>query len=383
MMRKIFYYAIVVACCMAVMSCEPKKDDPGFDPLQNVKHTSLVYMMANNDLGYVHHFDDSNIYDMCRAFIDEDIEGRLMIMLSQRNSSPALLEILVNDKGECEIDTLKVYEGCLTTDTATLGQVMRDVREISPTESHGLIMWSHANGWLPQYYFYKSPAKAPASIGLEGSEKATMDLDMLAKVLQPFHLDYIIFDACLMACVEVAFELRNVCDYILATPTETMGEGFPYYNIMPMIFADTIDYVGIAKEYEKKYIKPAGRQGTITLIETKYLDELASVCRQIVDGKEEEIEKMKKTTLQAYDRKTPHLYYDLDHYMMQLADENQYAMLQESLHKVVPYKAASSVFLGISIWHYSGLSTYIPALVNDKYVNNYYRSLQWYDRVYR
>ena len=69
--------------------------------------------------------------------------------------------------------------------------------------------------------------------------------------------------------------------------------------------------------------------------------------------------------------------------MMQLADENQYALLQETLDRAVPYKAASSVFLGITIWHYSGLSSYIPALVNDKFVNNYYRSLQWYDSVYR
>ena len=383
MMKKIIYFATVVACCIAVMSCEPKKDEPGFEPQQDVKHTSIVYMMADNDLGYGYHFDDTNIYDMCRSLVDNDVKGRLMIMLSQRNSWPALLDIQTNEKGECRIDTLKVYEGCLTTDTATMGQVMRDVHEISPTESYGLIMWSHANGWLPQYYFYKSPAKAPNSIGLEGTEKRTMDLDMLAKVLQPYHFDYIIFDACLMACVEVVYELRNVSDYIIATPTETMGEGFPYYNIMPMIFADTIDYVGIAKAYENKYIKPAGRQGTITLVETKHLEDLAAACRQIVVGREDEIAQIKNTKLQAYDRKTPHLYYDLDHYMMQLADENQYALLQETLDRAVPYKAASSVFLGITIWHYSGLSSYIPALVNDKFVNNYYRSLQWYDSVYR
>ncbi|MBR5844282.1 MAG: hypothetical protein IKY75_06855 [Bacteroidaceae bacterium] len=383
MMKKLKYFAIVVACCMAVMSCVLPSDEPEFKPSQDAKHTSLVYMMADNNLGYVYHFDDSNIYDMCRALIDKNVNGRLMIMLSQKNSSPKLLEILTNENGECSIDTLKVYDGCLTTDTATLGQVIRDVREISPTDSHGLIVWTHANGWLPQYYFYKAPAKAPSSIGLEGTEQRTMDLDMFAKTLQPYHFDYIIFDACLMACVEVAYELRNVCDYIVATPTETMGAGFPYYDIVPMIFADTIDYVGIAKAYEKKYIKPAGEQGSITLIETKYLDELADVCKQIVTGRDADIAAIRKTALQAYDRKTPHLYYDLDHYMMQLADENQYALLQEALNKVVPYKAASSTFLGISIWHYSGLSSYIPGVVNDKVVINYYRSLQWYDSVYR
>lgn len=383
MIKKLLYFAIIVCVACGVVSCEPKQDEPPFVPDKDAKHTALVYMMADNNLGYSYHFDATNIEAMCEAFIDNDINGRLMIFLSQRRSDPYLLEILSNDKHQCYIDTLKVYEGCLSTDTATLGMVMRDVREISKTPSYGLFVWTHATGWLPQYHFYKGKRReAPASIGLEGKEQLTMDIDLFAEALKPYRHEYIIFDACMMSCVEVAYELRDVCDHIIATPTETMGAGFPYYDIVPLIFADTIDYEEVCRKYSDEYINNMGNEGTIALIETRYMEELAEVCERIVRGRDADIAAIDSRLLQYYDRINPHVFYDLVHYMQQLADEEQCAELEQVLDKAVPYKEASPKFLGITIDHYSGVSSYIPGVAQDAVVEEYYRTLQWYKRVY-
>ena len=41
----------------------------------------------------------------------------------------------------------------------------------------------------------------------------------------PMHLDFIIMDACLMGCVEVAYELRDKCDILIFSPTEILSSG--------------------------------------------------------------------------------------------------------------------------------------------------------------
>ena len=43
--------------------------------------------------------------------------------------------------------------------------------------------------------------------------------------------DYILFDACLMSQVEVAYELRDTADYLILSPAEVMSAGFPYFKI--------------------------------------------------------------------------------------------------------------------------------------------------------
>lgn len=42
-----------------------------------------------------------------------------------------------------------------------------------------------------------------------------------------FHTEYILFDACYMSSVEVAYELKDVTHYLIASPTEVLSYGFP------------------------------------------------------------------------------------------------------------------------------------------------------------
>lgn len=382
MLHKIKYQIVVFLVAVLAVACNPKGEEPSPD-LLGANHTALVYMMAENSLSVPYQFDKTNIEAMCRAVENNDIKGRLMIFYAGYDGSPSLLEIKKDRASGSRIDTLKVYEGSVSTDTATMSLVLRDVQRIAQSDSYGMIVWTHANGWLPQYRYYKSPPKqAPASVGCEGDEGRTMDVDMMAQALQPFHLDYIIFDACLMGCVEVMYELREVCDYIIAAPTEMLGEGLPYEEIIPLLYAEERDYEQICRAYYNKYIVEE-RCGTIALVATAHMDALSEACRKIVAHKDEEIAQITPAMLQYYDRKLPHVYYDLGQYMRMLANDDDYAHFESILDKAVPYKACSSTFLTIKIRHYSGLSSYVPGISGDEVVEEYYRTLQWYDRVYK
>jgi hypothetical protein len=51
-------------------------------------------------------------------------------------------------------------------------------------------------------------------------------------------LDYILFDACFMSNIEAIYDLRNAANYIIASPCEIMGRGFPYHRTLPYLFAN-------------------------------------------------------------------------------------------------------------------------------------------------
>ncbi|MBE6306353.1 MAG: hypothetical protein E7084_01685 [Bacteroidales bacterium] len=381
--RIIYFFALLLGLQCMVACCDKCDEPPHDKPV--MRHTALIYMMAENSLSDPLNFDTENINAMRRAIEDNTIDGRLLIFIDEYNRKPCLLEISKKNKSSV-IDTLITYDNCLSTDTTTIRQVMDDVIKHAPADSYGLFIWTHASGWLPQNRFY-APSRqyATTSIGREGSKKLTIDVDNFAKALQPYHFDYILFDACLMSCVEVAYELRDVCDHIIATPTETMGAGFPYYEIVPLLYHEEINHKQICVEYYNKYISPASSSntgGTIALIETKHLEELADICHNIVEGRDQEILDINLKDIQYYDNRPPHVLYDLAHYMQQLATPDEYIQLTETLNKVVPYKAASRRFLNITIDTYCGLSSYIPGSSNDSIVEEFYNNLQWSQRIY-
>ena len=78
-------------------------------------------------------------------------------------------------------------------------------------ESYGLIYWSHGEGWIP------TPLPSTRWIGNDKTGGGHyMNIEDLKLVLQNApHFDFIMFDACFMQSVEVAYELRDCCDYYI------------------------------------------------------------------------------------------------------------------------------------------------------------------------
>ena len=70
------------------------------------------------------------------------------------------------------------------------------------------------------------------------------------------HFDYILFDACLMSQVEVAYELRNAADYLILSPAEVMSAGFPYFKMTKhLLSVDNTEQnvINVAKDFIDYY----------------------------------------------------------------------------------------------------------------------------------
>ena len=107
-MKKLSDIIFVLIVLLGLVSCDPKNEEPPYNPPVDAKHTALVYMMAENSLSQDYYFDVINIEDMCRSFKDNDINGRMMIFYAGYDAPPCLMEIRKSGQNGSQIDTLKV-----------------------------------------------------------------------------------------------------------------------------------------------------------------------------------------------------------------------------------------------------------------------------------
>ena len=302
-------------------------------------------------------------------------------------------------------DTLVVYDDSVNlSDAGVMYDVLSYICEEFPAAGYGLLFSSHSTGWVPgDYYSYPSKysslslnsietgeddpyADLVKSFGADyngsSSNASFIELEELAAAL-PMHFDYIIFDACLDGGVEIAYELKDACDYMVGCPTEVLSQGFIYKTIVEHLFGgEEPDLQAVCEDYYDYYAAQSGtlQSATVSLVDCAYMDELASVCAGLfsVYGEALRSGSYDEDDIQAYFRtSSKHWYYDLrDMLSVVGATEDELAQLDDVLDRVVIYKAATEYFIGLEIENYSGLSMYLPC-DGSTYLDTYYQSLAW------
>ena len=243
-------FILCIAFCFA--SCGNKDDEPAPTPPATAERTLLVYMVANNDLGQ-RGYDDADITEMRAAARSGGLgKGRLLLMHQSSKGRSVLKEI--NTKGN--IDTLLIYDDAEpTVSIARMTRVFDDMKRLAPAETYGLVLWSHGSGWLEDGWADPDAGKKRA-FGLDGTR--SMNITSLAQALQGRGFDYVYFDCCHMASVEVAYELRNATDYIVGSVTELPNYGMPYDANIPLLLKREPDLKGAAANTFNLYDEKTG-----------------------------------------------------------------------------------------------------------------------------
>lgn len=358
-----------LALLFVAASCEPVSLDP---PEYPVKQKSiLIYMVANNNLTSN---ATNNINSLLQGYLPT--EDNLLVYIHSSSVKPSLLRLYKKEDGSAAIDTVYRFPAMNSADPESLTKVMNVSKAMFPAQEHGLVLWSHGTGWLPEGYYGRT-----RSFGSDGGNE--MDIIDLASAL-PHKLDFVIFDACLMGGIEVVYQLKDSVDYVIASPTEIMSDGFPYSNIMKHIFRSPMELEAVAKEYYDFYNNKSGsnRSGSIAVVKTSELENVAAKAKEIFEkyGNEGNLNSklIDTTQIQKYYRGKKHWFYDLNGLMQQLAGEDA-KEFTNALNQAVVYKATTPAFLETSInsAKFSGLSTYIPSPRADAELLAYYRKLLW------
>ncbi|MCL7986552.1 clostripain-related cysteine peptidase [Sphingobacterium sp. lm-10] len=266
-------------------------------------------------------------------------------------------------------DTIKTIYSYKPSDPVIMKDVIDYIRKTYPSDSFGLILWSHATSWAPPRN------KRIMSFGSDrGKEMDILDL----KNALPDNMDYIIFDACSMASLEVLYEFRFKSKYILCSPSEVLSESYPYDKIVPYLFLDLAELKNIARIYYEHYndLNGSAQSATISLIKMDELEEMCFNLRELLKSEQRNFFLRKSVQRFDYSQSFPVPSFDFGDFLTKNFNSSQLVSLKKSLSKVVVYKNNTPNFLGRPILANSGVTCYIPDS-NDSYYN-YYTGYEWY-----
>lgn len=266
-------------------SCHKEKDepDPGPAPVE-ASRTLLIYAVASNNLSSYLQKDIDEMIDAAPdvAGLGKNVHVVLYSVASKNATEATLAELLPNPDGSWGFQMLKSYDrNTFSTDPVRMKEVFKDVREFAPSDDYGLIFWSHATGWIPDFNTH-TVSGIKRSFGWDTYKGVNDKCDIieLAEAVPDRMFDYIWFDACYMMGVEVAYQLRDKCDFIGGYPTEDWSPGMNYDSTLPMLASPEPDLAGAGKSFFD-YYNNSNMAVTVSVISTDGLERLASAAADI------------------------------------------------------------------------------------------------------
>ena len=345
---------------------------------QPTRRTVLVYMSAANSLGRGE-FDRSDLAEM-RQGVESSLSAdcRWIVYHHAYGADPVLVELTPHGN-----DTIIAYSPEIySTDALRLRAVARDVMRLAPADEYGLVMWSHSTGWEAPYRPAPSWDKGLRSWGDDRGTQ--MDIPALADALTELRPEFIYFDCCYMASVEVAYELRDVTAHIVASPTEVPADGMPYDLNVAALCAPEADLEGAAMNTYRYYLRqtsPSARSCTMTVIDTAPLTRLATVTRAIYARYGTEAEGY---TRQRLDRDREQRFWDFADHIRALCagDEELTEEFEEAFAATVRLHLHTPRMWNIwSLERSTGLSGYIYPREDGNPSYRGYDTLQWWRDV--
>lgn len=390
--------SLIIATLLIVVgvSCSNGDSPDGPDvPVTPVGQTVFMFFPWSNSLlsDFRRTVEDMQTVVAQRSMKDE----RVMVFMATSEREAVLFE-LKKQNGRCLTDTLRRYSDRPFTSRQWLTSLFSEVMTLAPASRYGMVVGCHGLAWVPvqgqrnarkrlgsqerideEDNLYKEEridkegepndlihfeVQGPVTTRFIGgtypeTQIETTDLaDAMADA--GFHTEYILFDACYMSSVEVAYELKDVTHYLIASPTEVLSYGFPYITMGKHLLG-TPNYKSIVDSFISFYSSYNLPYGTVAVTDCTQLDALAAIAQQINAATEAQIA---PNGVQIMDGYSPTLFYDLGHLMsLKNAGTVLTTAFAEQLDKTVPYKGHTDQYFTalkdapVDIKHYSGLNT--------------------------
>lgn len=391
-MRTKFYLILSFFLPIVLTACKGG-DDPIPEPPVEDRRTVLVYMAADNNLS---NFTSGDLNEMKEGWAQMNTLGMHLLVYVDTGSSPRLIEL--EKKGDDVIETVvKEYGDRNSVGVAETQEVFADVFKSTRYQagSYGLVYWSHGDGWIP------NPLPSTRWIGQDtGNGTHYMNIDDLVSVLETApHFDFIMFDACFMQSVEVAYALRQYTDYYIGSPAENPGPGAPYDKIMPYMFQEGAA-AKIASEYfavyQDKYDKGNGISNSnwtggtaVCVLKSSELENLASATRTALAGVTTDGGTLRRQVFDCDRRRSYYSslyvgYFDFVEMMEALVEDTSVLNdWKQAFRAALGYWATTPMIYSavdgmFSMERSHGVTHYIPSLEENPRAAKAYRSMAWY-----
>lgn len=412
-MKKWLYTLLVVV----LAACS--NEIPEQQPAKRSGRTVLAYLISNNKAGSLDTYLRDNVIDMYTALGNMKESCTLLVFYRPYTgdaplSKPTLMSFYADGRGNinnvaaltgseltfdavCRIAQKKEYtmNSQIATDPAVMEEVFADMQTVAPSDSYGLILGSHASGWMK--------GNSVQSKAFGDDDGYNIDIPDLAGVLKNSFsekLDFVLFDACMMGNAEVGYELKEVTSHCIASVMETPGYGFPYDQILPYLYSENVDYSAVCHEFVS-FNKTNNLWGTCAVMDCSQMENLASAVKAKLSEWQDALSSVSMQNVQQYGVGSYRYFsYDVLDFFRELGrksgvvkttDLNEaIASVQSALNQAVIAKDCLSGvdydFDGAVIdgTRFCGIGMYIPEeynpyVANKTAWNDYYKqSISWY-----
>ncbi len=126
-----------------------------------------------------------------------------------------------------------------------------------PAEHYALVIWNHGAGWSGVSYDDNTHH------GMDMPEVRTALEEICATLGDDRRIDILDFDACLMATLEVGYELKDTVDFLLASQALEPGDGMPYDDYLKwLVTYPSAPPVSFAKAMVDSYVHSYAPKGS-------------------------------------------------------------------------------------------------------------------------
>ncbi len=361
-MKKILGLLIIVCTMISVVGCSEAED---LDTIN--KQTVFVYMPWTGS--------SSNLYKYFTANLDSIYKGiskkgglgtsRLVVFLSESASRSSLFEVTY-DGSKIQKKTLKDYSGHDYTTEEGFTQLLNDVKGYAYGLNYAMIVGSHGVGWTFKDDWTNYPYRAKSFDGPTGdiripyadylhgemtdahtrffgslSDRSEFSMDVLAFANAiknaGMKMQYIYFDDCYMANVEVAYELREVTNYLVASTCEMLAAGTPFATSWAYMASATPNYSSMVNAFVSSYSSSEYPYATMSAIDCRNMDQLALMMKDI--NSNYKFDESKLDEIQKLDGFEQTIFFDMGSYLELLCpNTNSFKQVMSVLEKTVPYK---------------------------------------------
>lgn len=417
-----------VAAAVFTVSCQTNvyyhNELDRFDSFSSPSSLILIYGIGHNNLSS---YIAGNIYSLCKNPLPQRGSDKVLLAFSslssggdatwKENDKSYLIRISTSAATVYRDTLLTIEGGRKATDPDVIKEVLGYVRDRYKAERYGLILSSHGSGWLPAGYvqplsttswmnFHElgsdirttppaerfrrmSSFSGPLTktfgmdcFGASGSNSSNayeLSIQTLASCIED-RWDFILFDACFMGCVEVAYELRNCADKLCISAAEVLATGFNYAKLTRLLFTNKSSAESFCKAYFDYYNGHLGdhRTATVATVNTSGMDNLASVCKDLIVKYSSAIADVDTNAVQVYSRGGEKWFCDLqDIFTKSNISQADSLKLQAALDRCISYKAATPYIISeIPVKNFCGLSMYLPS-VGNAVLDEAYKRTAW------
>lgn len=407
-MKKILFLLLSVSVFIACSDEIPEESLP-------VKsgRTVLAYLISNNRSGNLDRNLKQNLVDMYSGLAQSKDSCTLLVYYRPYNNDgdglegPAILKYSSDGNGNINghsslnsgdlnarrviqesdgISCFKEEQNHISTSPETMKRILNLMVNMSPSQSYGVVFGSHGTSWMPGNTVSGRSFGDDAGYNINIPEMA----DVLENVFGGKQLDFILFDACMMATAEVCYEFKDVTDYLIGAVVETHVYGHPYDIVLPKLYEKDVPYNEVCEEYIK-YSKELNAWGTCAVVDCSKMDDLAEWVGANLEVYSDKLYSLDKDDVQQYGVNSfKYFSFDIVDYFKNLNAGNTPEGLEDVMNKVVvakdalygvKYPIVGDPSCVIEEDRFCGIGMYIPNKLNNSNWNSYYKTLSWYKAV--